>query len=139
MIAKIMVAYDGSCQAKKAFDFSLDMAVKYSAQMTVLSVARPPEPPVNVELQAALEHATEYFKSHFEEMKARAAAAGVQAAFEVRVGHPAEQIVHLAEEIKVDAIAMGHRGESLLQKWLLGSVAKRVLSYAHCTVIVVRF
>jgi nucleotide-binding universal stress UspA family protein len=38
----------------------------------------------------------------------------------------------------VDAIVMGHRGESLLQKWLLGSVAKRVLSYAHCTVIVVR-
>jgi nucleotide-binding universal stress UspA family protein len=33
---------------------------------------------------------------------------------------------------------MGHRGESLFQKWLLGSVAKRVLSYANCTVIVVR-
>ncbi|NTW36308.1 MAG: universal stress protein [Syntrophobacteraceae bacterium] len=36
-------------------------------------------------------------------------------------------------------IVMGHRGESFLQRWLLGSVAKRVLSYAHCTVVVVRW
>jgi hypothetical protein len=35
-------------------------------------------------------------------------------------------------------LEMGHRGESLIQKWLLGSVAKRVLSYAHCTIIIVR-
>ncbi|RJQ72780.1 MAG: universal stress protein [Desulfobacteraceae bacterium] len=138
MIAKILVAYDGSCQAQKAFDFALDMALKYSAEMTVISVARPTEPPVNVEIQAVLEHATEYFKSHFEQMKTRASAAGIPAVFEVRVGHPAEQIVHLAGEIKADAIVMGHRGESLFQKWLLGSVARKVLSHAHCTVIVVR-
>jgi nucleotide-binding universal stress UspA family protein len=138
MIANLLVAYDGSCQAQKAFDFGLEMAVKYSAALTVISVARPPEPPVNVELQAVLEHATEYFESQYVKMKEQAAAMGVQCSFEVHVGHPAEQIVHLADARKVDAIVMGHRGESLLQKWLLGSVAKRVLSYAHCTVIVVR-
>ncbi|KJS29400.1 MAG: hypothetical protein VR64_20685 [Desulfatitalea sp. BRH_c12] len=138
MIAKILVAYDGSCQSQKAFEYGLDMATKYSAEMAVLSVARPTEPPVNVEIQAVLEHATEYFKSHFEQMKKRSSAASIAASFEVRVGHPAEQIVHMAEEIKADAIIMGHRGESLFQKWLLGSVARKVLSYAHCTVIVVR-
>lgn len=138
MIAKILVAFDGSCQAQKAFEFGLEMAVKYSADLSVLSIARPPEPPVNVEVQAVLEHATEYFEAQFVKMKEKAAATGVDCTFEVRVGHPAEQIVHLADERKVDAIVMGHRGESLLQKWLLGSVAKRVLSYAHCTVIVVR-
>jgi hypothetical protein len=37
-----------------------------------------------------------------------------------------------------DAIVMGHRGETLLQRWLLSSVAKRVLSCAQCTVIIVR-
>ena len=138
MIAKILVAYDGSCQSQRAFDFALDMAGKYSAEMAVLSVARPTEPPVNVEIQAVLEHATEYFKSHFEQMKTRALAAGIPASFEVRVGHPAEQIVHMADEIRAEVIVMGHRGESLFQKWLLGSVARKVLSYAHCTVTVVR-
>jgi nucleotide-binding universal stress UspA family protein len=138
MIAKILVAYDGSCQAQKAFDFGVEMAAKYGAGLTVLSIARPPEPPVAVELQAVLENASAYYEAHFARMKTQAEAAGVTAAFEIRVGHPAEQIVHLADERKVDAIVMGHRGESLFQKWLLGSVAKRVLSYAHCTVIVVR-
>jgi nucleotide-binding universal stress UspA family protein len=138
MITKILVAYDGSSQSQKAFDFGLEMAAKYSATMSVLSIARPPEPPVDVELQAVLENAADYFESHFVRMKAQAAALGIQAAFEVRAGHPAEQIVHLADEQKMDAIVMGHRGESLIQKWLLGSVAKRVLSYAHCTIIVVR-
>jgi nucleotide-binding universal stress UspA family protein len=91
-----------------------------------------------VELQAVLENTTEYFESHFAAMKARADAAGIQADFKVLVGHPAEQIVRQADELNADAIVMGHRGESLLQKWLVGSVAKRVLSYANCTVIVVR-
>lgn len=138
MITRILVAFDASNQSRRAFDFGLDMAAKYGAALTVLSIARPPEPPVNVELQAVLENATEFFESHFDRMRASTEAAGVAAAFEVRVGHPAEQIVHLAEEIGAEAIVMGHRGESLLQKWLLGSVAKRVLSYAHCTVVVVR-
>ena len=138
MINKILVAFDGSCQSQHAFEFGLDLAVKYSAALTVIAVSRPPEPPVAVELQAMLEHANEYFRTQFAAMKDQAAAKGVQCNFELRVGHPAEQIVHLADEIKAEAIVMGHRGESLLQKWLLGSVAKRVLSYAHCTVIVVR-
>jgi len=138
MITNLLVAYDGSCQSQKAYAFALDMAAKFSAPVTVLSIARPPEPPVAVELKAVLENATEYYQSHYQTMQQQAATAGVQVAFEVRVGHPAEQIVHMADQQKMDAIVMGHRGESLLQKWLLGSVAKRVLSYAHCTVIVVR-
>jgi len=56
----------------------------------------------------------------------------------VRVGHPAEQIVHMASEEDVDLIAMGHRGKTIVARWLLGSVSKRVLSYAHCTVAIVR-
>ena len=138
MVAKILVAYDGSSQSQRAFDFGMDMAAKYRAAVNVLSIARPPEPPVNVEVQAVLEQATEYFEHHFARMKAQAEAAGIPAVFEVRVGHPAEQIVHQADQIGADAIVMGHRGESLFQKWLLGSVAKRGLSYAACTVIVVR-
>jgi len=54
------------------------------------------------------------------------------------VGHPAGPIVHQAAEREADMIVMGHRGKSRFQRWLLGSVSKRVLSYAPCTVTVVR-
>jgi len=138
MIGKLLVAYDGSQQAERAYNVAVDIATRLGAKMVVLSVARPPEPPVAVELEAVLESATEYFEKHFKSLKEEADKLGVEAVFEVRVGHPAEQIVHRANEEKADAIVMGHRGESFIQKWLLGSVAKRVLDYAHCTVIVVR-
>ena len=135
---KLLVAYDGSKPSENAFEQALEIASKFSAKVVVLSVARPPEPPVAVEMKAVLESATEYYEEHFKRMKERVQALGIEARFEVRVGHPAEQIVHTAHEEGADAIVMGHRGESFFQRWLLGSVAKRVLSYANCTVIVVR-
>jgi nucleotide-binding universal stress UspA family protein len=138
MKTRILIAFDGSDQAQKAFNFALDMSEKYSAMLTVISIARPPEPPVNVELQAILDSATSYYEAGFAKMKDRCASAGVECSFEIRVGHPAEQIVHFADEKKMDIIVVGHRGKSLFKRWLLGSVAKRVLSYASCTVIVVR-
>ena len=135
---KLLVAYDGSKQSEKAFKQALEIAVKFSAKIIVLSVARLPEPPVAVELEAVLDSATEHYQGHFKCLKELAESLGIDSKFEVRVGHPAEQIVHMANEEKADAIVMGHRGESFLQRWLLGSVAKRVLSYADCTVVVVR-
>lgn len=138
MISKLLVAYDGSKQSERAYNMALDLATRLGVKMIVLSVARPPEPPVAVELQAVLDSATEFYESLFKSMKADADKLGVEVEFKVRVGHPAEQIVHVAHEEGVDAIVMGHRGESFMQRWLLGSVAKRVMSYAHCTVMVVR-
>lgn len=138
MINKLLAAYDGSQQSEKAFAMALDMASHYSAKVIVIAVARPPEPPIAVEMEAVLESATEYYQGQFQKLKEKAILLGIEARFEVRVGHPAEQIIHLANEEQVEAIVMGHRGESFLQRWLLGSVAKRVLSYAHCTVVVVR-
>ena len=138
MIKKLLVAYDGSEQAGKAFDFALDIASKHSADIIVLSVVRPPEPPEAVEMEAVLESATDYYEEQFTALKEKARDQGIVPRFEVRVGHPADQIVHRANEESVDMIVMGHRGKSLVQRWLLGSVSKRVLSYAHCTVSIVR-
>ncbi len=138
MIKKILVAYDGSMQSEKAFDFALDIAQKYSALITVLSVARPPEPPMAVETQAVLDSADEYYRTRFKVLKEKAETVCVVTRLDIVVGHPAEQIVYKAVNESADMIVMGHRGESFMQKWLLGSVARRVLSYAHCPVLIIR-
>ena len=137
-IKKILVADDTSEQAGRAFEFGLDMARKYGAELIVVSVARLPEPPEVVETEAILENARGYYEQHFAQLREKAGLIGLKARFEVRIGHPAEQIVRLANEEKVGAIVMGHRGQSLIERWLVGSVAKRVLSYAPCTVCIVR-
>lgn len=59
--------------------------------------------------------------------------------FEIRMGHSTEQIVLLANEEKAQMIVMGHRGGgTFLQRWRLGSIARRVMNYARCTIVVVR-
>jgi nucleotide-binding universal stress UspA family protein len=138
MISKLLVAYDGSKQSEKAYRQALEIASRFSAGVVVLAVARPPEPPTAVEMQAILESAIEHYEGLFKNLRELAESSGVDAEFEVRPGHPAEQIVHMAREENADVIVIGHRGESFIQRWLLGSVAKRVLNDAHCTVIVVR-
>lgn len=138
VVKKILVAYDTSDPARRAFEAGVDLAQKYVAELIVLSVARPPEPPEMVEAEASLEDAQEYYEKEFIALREAASAAGVTARCEVRVGHPAEQIIHMANEENVNAILMGHRGKSLIKRWLLGSISKRVVSYAHCTVCIVR-
>lgn len=138
MLNRILVAYDGSKAAERAFRFALALAGPFQAAVTVLAVARPPEPPTVVETQALLDAATEQYENDFKTFRAIAEAEGVALMTVVVVGHPADQIVHFAAEEKTDLIVMGHRGKSLVQRWLLGSVSKRVLSYSPCSVLVVR-
>ena len=137
-IKKILIAYDGSEAADKAYRYALDLAGKYGADLRVLAVASPPEFAEDVETEAILENAQEHYEKQFVSLKEQAAAQGFQPRFEVAVGHPAEQIIYHAEQDGVELIVMGHRGKTFLQRWLLGSVTKRVISYAHCTVLVVR-
>lgn len=138
MIRKLLVGYDGSEEADAAFRFALDLALKYGAKVEVLAVAQIPEPPTVAETAAVLENAMAHYASLFVELRKKAALAGVSMRAEVKVGHPAEQILHRADQEQVDAIVMGHQTRGLFGQWLAGSVAKRVLDHARCMVIVVK-
>ena len=136
---RILVAYDGSSSAEKAFALGLDLAGKYSAEMHVLAVARPPDFGGDVETEAVVEHSKQHCHQILKPLHALVSAnKSVVVHFDVRVGHPAEQIIRHAEEWQADLIVVGHRGRGFLERWLLGSVAKRVLSYAPCSVCVAR-
>lgn len=135
---KILAAYDGSESADKAFAYALDLAKNYRAGLLVLSVARPPEPPEDVETEAILENAMEHYEKQFASLKQRATAEGIRAEFKVAAGHPAEQIIYHAEKSNADLIVMGHRGKGFFERLLLGSVSKQVVHYAHCAVLIVR-
>jgi len=138
MIKKILIAYDGSSFARRAFDVALEMARLHKASMIVLSVAQMPEPALIYETTALLEEAQEHFEKDFVEFRARAREADVPLETRVVIGHTSDQIVQQATDERAEMIVMGHRGKSLIERWLLGSVSKRVISYAHCSVLIVR-
>lgn len=51
---------------------------------------------------------------------------------------PAEGIVDYASANGVDLIVVGHRSKTGLERFLLGSVAAKVVTHAPCSVFVVR-
>jgi nucleotide-binding universal stress UspA family protein len=138
MPKKILLAYDGSEPADKAYVFALDLAQHYGAKLLVLSVARPPEPPEDVETEAMLESAEQHYKERFEGMRRQAEAQGLKPEFKIVIGHPAEQIIYAAEREGADHIVTGHRGRTFFERWRLGSVSTRVIQYAHCAVTIIR-
>ena len=55
----------------------------------------------------------------------------------LKMGSPAEVIVSMAEEQKVDLIVMGARGLGPIKERLLGSVSHRILTLAPCATLIV--
>jgi len=154
MFKRILIAYDGSKPANKAFHTALDLAEKYQATLQVLALVRPPdlvadfetvlsavnpwEYAESIEMETMLKRAQERYLQQFVLLRERAAQSAVVPEFQVSVGHPAEEIVGQAEEKSIDLIIVGHRGMGLFEHWLLGSVAKAVIAHATCAVLVVR-
>ncbi|OIP61291.1 MAG: universal stress protein [Nitrospirae bacterium CG_4_9_14_3_um_filter_53_35] len=141
MFKKILIAFDGSPQSYKAFEFALNMSKLCpvaAPEITVLSVAQPPEPADIVEVDAIIDSATQHYEGLFEKLREKAKERNLEIKTEVVVGHPADQIVRYAKEKNCDMVIVGQRGKSKIKSWLLGSVSKRVSTYSPCTVMIVK-
>jgi len=138
MFKKILLGYDGSEPAKKAFAQCLEMARCSRAQLSIVTVVRPPEFAEDVETEAIIENARSHYDSELGKLRTRASTSRIQPAMHIRVGHPAEQIIAAAEEWNTDLIVTGHRGKGLFERWLLGSVSRVVIAYARCAALVIR-
>lgn len=64
--------------------------------------------------------------------------AGVPGEGRVIEGRPAEDIMKLAEDANMDVIVMGSIGKTGLEKFLLGSVAEKVVRNSKVPVLIVR-
>ncbi|MBE9530918.1 MAG: universal stress protein [Proteobacteria bacterium] len=134
----IMVAVDNSEYSLKAVEKAIEMARLQGGEMTVISVALElpdiEEIPVSYgeklkdQALRAVRKATEMAEN-----------AGIRVEARVEVGtSPAENIVNLAYELKTNLIVIGHRGITGIGRFLIGSVAGRVVAHAPCSVLVVK-
>jgi nucleotide-binding universal stress UspA family protein len=135
---KLLVAIDDSAFAVKALDQAIRLAKLEASELVLLHVV--PQlgaidemsPGITARLKAAgdrlLQETAEKVKS-----------AGIKAKTVQEQGiSPADNIINFAAGNSVDIVVMGHRGKSNLEKFLLGSVALRVVSHAPCSVMVVK-
>ncbi|MEX2183915.1 MAG: universal stress protein [Chloroflexota bacterium] len=127
---RIVVAVDGSAGAREVPRFLCASEAFEGSSALVISVSRGKSPwPPNLDLGAA--RAATRAADHLRRC-------GVPAEREVLVGEPAAAIVERATSAAADLVAVGARGLSRLRRLWLGSVARNVVVYAPCSVLIVR-
>jgi nucleotide-binding universal stress UspA family protein len=147
-IRRLVLADDGSASAAAARDLVARMPGFRGLAVRVVSVSagQPSwfgwlEPEASGDIQA-FEAVIEADHQRHEEFAAASTAqllaASLLAEAEAPTGDPGTEIVRVAREFGADLIVMGTRGQTGLERLLLGSVARKVLHHAHCSVLVIR-
>jgi nucleotide-binding universal stress UspA family protein len=145
---KILLATDGSEEARLALTTAADMAQSTNSELHVAfvfptAVQRPFPNPITArprevqehELEEAMQQAQHFLDQQVE----RAKEEGVSVAETHLVrGRPDTEVVHLSEEIEAGLIVMGSRGLGGVRRALMGSVSDSVVRHAHCPVMIVR-
>jgi nucleotide-binding universal stress UspA family protein len=73
-----------------------------------------------------------------EEIREILVEADVDAEFVSVIGNPAHEILNTAESEGVELIVLGRQGIHTVARFLMGSVADRVVQHAACDVLVVK-
>ena len=131
---KILLAYDGGEPARHALDTAAELALKFGATLSVVSVVpvHPGRAPVDPWDDSTV-HAQELV-----EARRLLQEKGVEADLMEPAGDPAKTIEHIAAEGGFDTIVLGSRGLSMVGRALQGSVSEHVATHAEATVVITR-
>jgi nucleotide-binding universal stress UspA family protein len=134
---KILVGYDGSEAAGHALARAGQLAKGDGDTVTAISVV-PLQPSGPRSGGPVMSGDVEEHRRELDEAVAKLKALGVTAETIEAVGHPAESIVDEAERGGFDLIVVGASGHHGIARFLIGSTSNRVVTHAHCDVLVVR-
>ncbi len=139
MYKKILVPTDGSEFAKKAQKHALFLAKVSGAEIIAISVTEnnfvnglPLDDEV-YQLNQILKERSEENLKEFDKLNEN----DLKITHVVREGSPAKVILEVAKEENIDLIVMGSSGKSGFDRFIMGSVADKVVNSAKCAVLVV--
>jgi nucleotide-binding universal stress UspA family protein len=143
--SRILIPTDMSHHADKAIRRGFQIAKQYGAQVKVLHVVQDlklcaveydVDDNLSIEMQKQImEGAREAVTKQVTRLVGKEAATDT---IDVKEGVAYDQILKEANEIKADLIVISHLGTSDLEKYMIGSVARHVLTGAKCSVLLVR-
>jgi nucleotide-binding universal stress UspA family protein len=140
-LKQILIPIDFSDYSDQALRWGVSLAQKYGAQLLLLHVI-----PEVLEEVSARESAGEQLvidltaevEAQLHEIARQGLKEGVAMDVRVADGEPADAILRMARQEKVDLIVMGTHGRTGLSHLLLGSTAEAVVRAAACPVFTVR-
>jgi nucleotide-binding universal stress UspA family protein len=137
MFDQIVVATDGSDSVRRAVEVATDIAARFDADVHALYVVDAGE------VESSPERVRDELREALRERGDRALDEVVEATrgtvtTAIREGSPAAEISAFAREHDADMVAMGTRGRHGENRFLIGSVAERVVRTCPVPVLTVR-
>jgi nucleotide-binding universal stress UspA family protein len=143
MVNHILIGVDGSKESLEAARFGQGLAEQTGAAVTYLFAIEPPQVIPVGPLSGYV--TTSAPRSEEDLIKARqfldalvAERPALKAATRVELGKPSETLCEVANQLGVDLVIVGARGQGAGRRFILGSVSDRVVHHAPCPVLVVR-
>ena len=147
-IKKILLAIDKSGYKDKATAYAIALARSLDAELTVIHVIGKSSLGATADVLGyyrggKLRAFQEALKKDAEKLLDRVVRAGENEGVVVHqqalIGSPIKKIIlDYAKNHKMDLIVIGTKGMTGIERFLMGSVANDVISYAHCPVLAIR-
>ncbi len=134
MYDRILVPTDGSKGSTRAMRHALEIAERFGSEIHVLCVVEGDESSIGGSGESTRRESA---KQAIRKVVNVAAHQDVDPVTMVGYGKPHEQIVRYAEENDVGLVVMGTHGRTGLDRYLLGSVAERVVRTSDVPVLTV--
>lgn len=138
----ILVPLDGSHLAERVLPYADAVARATGATLTLMTAVENNQEGVSArlpELRERLEHgARDQATQYLERSAALLRAWGRTVSTLITSGRPAEEILDAAERLDAALIAMATHGRGGLQRWLVGSVADKVMRLSRRPTLLVR-
>ncbi len=138
---KILIATDGSEYTKNAIDYGIEIAKNAGAELHAIYVVDTAAF-ASIPMDAAWESMYQLLRQEgnvsIKFVSDKAEAEGLETIGTIVEGHPADEIIKYSEKNSISLIVMGTLGKSGLDRFLLGSVAEKVVRNSRIPVLVVR-
>ena len=145
MIKSVMIATDGSDTSKKAAVIGIDIARRANGTVTavyVMDISRLSHLPGYATLPGLKEKILALIQDEgrqaIEFVQDRAQVMGVPCNKIIAQGNPGEELLKAAREQEADLLVMGKIGRTAVEKFLLGSVAEKVVLQSAIPVLLIK-
>ena len=137
MYNSILVPLDHSELAEKILPEVEALARLHKAELHLICVSKAVVMP-GVDPTDAQVRVVNAAKEYLERAKERLSAGDVEVQMHTPYGNPAEKILDVCKRQHIELIAMSTHGRSGISRWLLGSVAEKVVRHSEIPVLLYR-
>lgn len=144
MFQHILVPLDGSPRAERVLSVAARVAHASGGVITLVHVVEGFQATISygamnpVLTPDAIERSLNSAKTYLEQVRLRGDLAGVLLDTQVVMGHPAMGILSVLNEQAIDLVILSSHGLTGVRRWLLGSVAEKVVHASSVPVLLLR-